>query len=65
MVSYKRLLYIWVFIISAILLTVRLLHNQCYNDVLAGDFVPNEKYTAYLEHDRMNGSIGQSVTIDR
>ncbi len=53
LVSLKRLLYIWIFMISAILLAVRFVHTKCYNDILTDDFVPDEKYTDYLEHNRM------------
>lgn len=49
---WKRL-YICIFIISAVLLAACLLHTKHYNDALTGDFIPNEKYTDYLDNNRM------------
>lgn len=53
MTSLRSVLYVLVFIISLLLLSVRFLHTKCYNDILTDDFVPDERYTDYLENDRM------------
>ncbi|MBS5520981.1 MAG: hypothetical protein KHX56_01780 [Clostridiales bacterium] len=53
MLSIQKLLHAWIFMICVVLLTVRFLHTTCYNKVLTDDFVPDEKYTDYLENDRM------------